>query len=545
MNETGGESWSAIGEGAMKRILNLSASSRLALNEFQRNGLRVLCLALLFIGLAPCNAHPDSQIGLNKVELLQQYLGTASGGDGSLAFRKVTRAMAEKSLDDARDVGASFVRVAVAGTAPVRSGQRGDLDLWKQNPEAYWKIMDQMMDALQARGIKIVPVFVWNLGQFPSMNEEQVDALLTNPNSRSWKLLESYISEFAMRYRNYAGILFYELGNEFNLPADLDVNKRCETAKFLMCGAKANFSSADVIAFTKRLADLIRSIDGSRKLSSGFAVPRPSAEHLRQRPELAGKADWTLDTVADLERNLADMNRYVDIISVHLYPNKEDLRFGAGSGEEYRLIQVIKQGADRIGKPLFVGEFGDVDARNAGPGGFSDQMLNQVISLKIPYAAMWAWQLYIKNTYTSYDTVHTMPSLEPGRTDYLIGRFRQTAARLGSGVQSHVTPDKVPPHVVLTWPLECAKVSGMQTLYAVASDGGDAVEHVDFLVNGEVVETKVEPPYQVSWNAKDQKPGEYMLAARAHDRAGNQAEYSAVVLVNTAKASGSTCIPAN
>ena len=85
-------------------------------------------------------------------------------------------------------------------------------------------------------------------------------------------------------------------------------------------------------------------------------MPRPSAEHLRQRPELAGKADWTLDTVADLERNLADMNRYVDIISVHLYPNKECLRFDAGPGEEYRLIQVIKQVANSMfGKPLFVG----------------------------------------------------------------------------------------------------------------------------------------------------------------------------------------------
>ena len=163
-------------------------------------------------------------------------------------FRKVnTSSVAEKSLDERARCRCQLCSVAVAGTAPVRSGQRGDLDLWKQNPEAYWKVMDQMMDALQARGIKIVPVFVWNLGQFPSMNDEgQVDALLTNPNSRSWKLLGSYISEFAMRYRNYAGILFYELGNEFNLPADLDVNRRCETAKFLMCGAKANFSSGRI-----------------------------------------------------------------------------------------------------------------------------------------------------------------------------------------------------------------------------------------------------------------------------------------------------------
>ncbi len=504
--------------------------------------LTFLCICLVF-----SEVRASSQLGLNKFELLKQYLGTASGGDGSYEFKKVTKAMAEKALNDAHDVGASFVRVAISGTTPAQFGHGGDLDLWQRNPEDHWKIVDEMMSALHVRGIHIVPVFMWHLGQFPAMATEQVDALLTDPNSRSWELLKKYISQFIVRYRNNTGILFYELGNELNLLADLDLDRRCKTAKIKMmvCGTRAHFTSADLIAFSKRMSELIRSLDSTRKISSGFAIPRPSAEHLRQRPELGSKADWTRDTMADLERNLADMHQYVDIISVHLYPGKEGQRFGIGPGEEYQLLKILKQASDRIGKPLFVGEFGDPDARNAKPEGFSDKILDEIVNLKIPYAAMWAWQLYIKNTYTSYDTSHTLFSLEPGNTDYLIGQFRETAAKLRSDFRKSVIPDKIPPRVVLTLPLECAKISDAQTLYAVASDEGKAAEKVEFLVNGVLLHRKAKPPYQTSWNVKGEKPGEYMITARAFDRAGNQAEYSASVLVNTAKAGGGVCATAN
>ena len=73
-----------------------------------------------------------------------------------------------------------------------------------------------------------------------------------------------------------------------------------------------------------------------------------------------------------------------------------------------------------------------MDARNASPGGFSDQMLNQSNQSQDSICGdVGVGQLYIKNTYTSHDTVTIrLPSLEaPGNTDYLIGRFRQTAGK--------------------------------------------------------------------------------------------------------------------
>ncbi|MDV6344906.1 Ig-like domain-containing protein [Nitrosomonas sp. Is37] len=124
-------------------------------------------------------------------------------------------------------------------------------------------------------------------------------------------------------------------------------------------------------------------------------------------------------------------------------------------------------------------------------------------------------------------------------------RILKNDIALSSLLQQDALLDKTPLLVVLTWPLECAKISGTQTLNAVASDEGEAVEKVEFLVNGKLLQRKAKPPYQISWNVKDKKPGEYTITARAYDRAGNQVEYSTVVLVNTRKASEVVCATAN
>jgi hypothetical protein len=42
---------------------------------------------------------------------------------------------------------------------------------------------------------------------------------------------------------------------------------------------------------------------------------------------------------------------------------------------------VIDQAARRIGKPLFVGEFGDPGAPDAGPGSFTERMLDRIVGL--------------------------------------------------------------------------------------------------------------------------------------------------------------------
>ena len=350
-------------------------------------------------------APPQQAIGFNKFELAKQYLGNASGGDGSGRYRNVTVRMARKALADARDAGVRFLRVSATGFAPAAPGQPGDLDLWVKDPAAHWAQMDMMFDDLDAAGLELVPSFVWNITQFPAMNGETVRHLVTDPKSSAYQMTERYVREFIQRYKGRKTILFYELTNELNLGADLDTVGRCtrESAPANMaplCKPKGNYTTDEMIGFTKRLAAVVRQADGSRQISSGFSVPRAAAEHLRARPEwVTGTADFSPDSVEQYQRNLADIHSSVDIISVHLYPGQGNARFGDTNPKGTALLEQTQKAAVKAGKPLFVGEFGDSERLDARPDSYTVRMIDRIAELKVPYSAVWAWEFYQRTPY--------------------------------------------------------------------------------------------------------------------------------------------------
>jgi hypothetical protein len=492
-------------------------------------------LAGLLLGLSTFSvsnaAPPVPIVGLNKFDLFKQYLGTASGGDGSAAYRRVTRAMAKKAIADAHDIGVPFFRISATGYAPSSRGAAGDLDLWQRDPSAYWALFDQMMDDLHAHGIRAVLTLVWNPAQFPVMAKETVPTMLRDPKSKSYSLLSQYVTELVSRYRSHPATMFYELTNELNLGADLDLVNRCRKERKIpqLCDAIGNYSTDDLIAFTNRLSGLIHTLDHVHPISSGFSVPRPNADGLRKKPEWQTGKLASADTLEQLRQYMSAVSQAADIISVHLYENKSNRRFGLDNSVD--LLPILKQIADQIGKPLFVGEFGDPDAPSAKEGSFSDRMLKKIAEMQIPYSAVWVWEFYQKNTRTTRDNKNNTFSLEPGYTDYLIGRIRQANLGQGHVVAQINEPDTQPPRVVLTWPLECTTLNKPTDLYAVASDDSGPVEKVEFLLDGVVMAVDPSPPYQASLSPMKGKAGLHRLTARAYDSAGNTSEYSSMVVV--------------
>jgi len=501
----------------------------------------VSCVAIVFLlvfsaailgGNCQAAGQPSQSIGLNKFDLVKQYTGLASGGDGSARYRRVTQAMGKKAIADARDAGVTYLRVSATGFAPSAYSRPGDLDLWVKNPSAYWAQVDELMNDLDAYDMRAVFTFIWNPVQFPAMTGETVHDLMTNPKSHSALLAERYIREFVERYKGRKTTLFYELTNELNLAADLDTVSRCRSElPPPQCEPKGNFTTAEMIAFTQRLADQIRNLDPTRPISSGFSAPRPAAEHLRARPEwITGQADFTPDTSAQLEKNLADIHAGIDLISVHLYPNYGDRRFGAPVQPVTALLDVLKLAADKIGKPLFVGEFGDAKRLDGDVDSFTVQMLDRIVEHKIPFSAVWVWEFYQTAPYATRDNRNTLYSLEPGVTDALIDRIRQANGRLGNSVPPVIHPDKTPPRVVLTWPLDCTKVSADQFLHAVASDNSGSVHRIEFWLGGAQVAADYLPPYQFNLAVAGIEEGDHELIARAFDHAGNQAEYRSRII---------------
>jgi hypothetical protein len=303
-----------------------------------------------------------------------------------------------------------------------------------------------------------------------------------------------------------------------------------------LCESVGSFSTDDLIAFTGRFAKLIRSLDDKRKISSGFTIPRPQAEHLRARPQWsAGGPDWTFDTREQFMKNIVDLHREVDIVSVHLYGGDRNKRFG--SDDVLDLLAQAKRAADAAGKPLFVGEFGDRARGAAGADNHTSRMARKVIELKIPYAAVWVWEYYQRNTYTTHDTTPSEHSLEPGQTDFLIQEIRRANAAAVPGTQPR--PTARPPRVVLTWPLECTAVRSGDPVHAVASDEGGPVERVEFWLDDKLVATDTTGPFEARLAVDGVATGEHVLTARAFDRAGNRADFASRVGVGAPLRAGS------
>jgi len=448
-------------------------------------------------------------VGLNKFDLFLQYLGKS----GDTANQKITKAMARKAIVDAKNIGISYMRFAATGYAPASINASGDLDLWVSNPAEYWKRFDTMMYDLNANGIKIVPVFVWNWTQFQCMTGETPTEMIKNQQSKSYLLLTKYIADFISHYKNHPMLYFYELTCELNLYADLT----------------GNFSTDQMIGFTKSLAAYIKSLDPDHPISSGFAAPRPAAQHLRLKPQWSsGGADWTQDSYKDFLKYLGDVHEGLDIVSVHFYNDGDQERFGETGKTNANFLKYCKQATDSLGKLLYVGEYGDVSPYiNQDTNAlFSQNVLNKIVELKIPFSSPWIWEFYQFDTYTPSSSYN----IEPEYTDFIIGKIKNANMKLGNTVPTPQLPDITPPQVILTWPFEGAVLDTLQLINAVASDNNGTISKVELMVDNNVVAAVTRPPYQFKYNTTNLTVGTHEIAATAYDAAGNSARYVARVV---------------
>ena len=507
------------------------------LNRFTRTISLLFFLTLLIFSTASV---PNGQIasggiqpsvGLNKFDLFMQYLGRNFGGLTGPAFQKVSRAMAIKAIIDARNIGVTYFRVSATGFAPAEYGEAGDLDLWQTNPQTYWATFDTMMTDLGAAGIRIVPVFVWNVLQFPAMtSDETITDLIADSTSDSYRLLEAYVREFVERYRDHPALYFYELSNELSDHADIDLKEL-----WAGTGPAGNFSTDQLINFTERLAGLIRTLDPNHLISSGFNLPRRSATHLRKQPDWSPGGDWTNDSQKEFKDYLLEINEPVDIVSIHFYNGIEDtlfpdqrsnLRLGLTGALNVDLLDMVKSATDSAGKLLFVGEFGDEDPfiSQDQRALFSQNILNKVVELNIPFSAPWIWEFYQFAPY-----LFTVHNIEPGYTDLFIEKIKEANERLGNPVPVPPFPDTTPPQVVLVWPLSGAVVDSTVLVAAVASDDA-GIDRVEFLVDQHLEFTSSAPPYGFLFDPAKLAAGNHLIAAVATDGSGNRTADTSMVL---------------
>jgi hypothetical protein len=371
--------------------------------------------------------------------------------------------------------------------------------------------------------MQIVPTLLWHYVQFAALTGETTTDFMHNPGSASRVLAARYIQDFVTRYRTRKTILFYELTNEFNLHAGMDMHRRCLDKKDdpAKCVSVGNYTHDDLNSFAHDMVQLLHRLDPSHQVSSGYAMPPPSASHMAKSPEWTKRGGFRRDSREEFADNLATIHRDYDIVSIHVYPHENAVRFGRGPGSQADMIADAATVAHGMHKKLFLGEFGD-------PSGASPFIRNVKALLEadtVDYAAIWVWEFYQTSTFESFNTTAAAFSIEPGFRDDVIALLRRPPA----------TPDASPgPRVVLTWPLPCSHVSQPVQIAALASDGDHPVSDVEFQVDGTSIGTVTTPPYRVAWDPAGKAAHTAHLKAIAHAQSKATATDNFDVLLNGA-----------
>ncbi len=396
-------------------------------------------------------------IGVNMPALLFMYLGI--GPEGA--------AEARAQMDRARAAGFTHARFIASGYWPVDMTRSNG---WRTNPALYWQAVDQLMGDARARQLRLVPSLLWNAWLFPDLNNQPLSAMFT-PGSTTRTMADQYVREFVQRYANEPAVAVWEIGNEWNLLADLDFStctvcagspanscaalapslgtpcRRVVGDNIFSCNSCRNVSSPvqDLGQWAQAVAQLVKQNDPlQRPVSTGHAYPRSSAAHLARSPCPA--CNWTADTEAEFALTLAQLHpSSIDFISVHSYPGDESKRFGDTDSTGFALLQRTQTAATSLGKKLYVGEYGEpragsitcngVEAFNGDPLSTSTRMMALgLVQYDVALSALWAFDFH--QFCAATPTCYGVEANEP------LATFLSTAER--AALQCRGQPDATP-----------------------------------------------------------------------------------------------------
>ncbi len=298
---------------------------------------------------------------------------------------------------------------------------------------------DRTLSAASDHGISLIPSLLFNDRALPhyirkyrkNPNEHIVNFL--TPKSLSNRLAVEYVTAIVSRYRDDPRVLFWEIGNEYNLEADL-------SAQWKLRPANEIATSDQIRSFLIQIVDLIHHLDPNHTVTSGNSDMRSYAWHIRQamlkHKHDANPFDYPMDWSKDTFNEYAQMMRFfnpspIQIVSVHQYPPPGGDVFNwikPENAEEDQALSYTRKVTDSMHRPLFIGEFGATVYQNGAEieSPFVENVLKRMRNGAAPIAAIWAWEF----DGGSPDQNPTNLSLK--RTPRLAALIRETNQDLGS-----------------------------------------------------------------------------------------------------------------
>ncbi len=287
--------------------------------------------------------------------------------------------------------GIPFVRFMAGGFWPT------NMTLYLRDKEAYFALMDGVVAAAEDARVGLIPSVCWYDATVSDLMGEPRSAW-GDPNSATIAFMRRYTEELVLRYRNSPALWAWELGNEYNLSADLPNAATHRPVVVPHLGTPDSRSEADdmthdmwIVAY-EQFGEVIRAFDGTHPITTGNSAPRPSQYH--QRIELS----WTQDSRGEYQQNLIDVTPDpLNLVSIHYYPGSAGPRFNEGVPSFADMLGLSAEAAHGARRAFLLGEFGYSDEDLGGDAQAIEQHFRadvaDIVNSETDLAAVWVFDL--------------------------------------------------------------------------------------------------------------------------------------------------------
>lgn len=314
---------------------------------------------------------PFQAVGVNYFSLFSRVLANADDKSSLTNIALLAR----------EDI--SFARFMCGGFWP------REQQLYITNRALFFERLDIVVRCAESNRFGLIPSLFWHIPTVPDLAGEPMQAL-GDPKSRSIAYVRRFTRDVVSRYHQSPAIWAWEFGNEFNLGVDLPnaAEHRPPTPRNLGTPAartaRDEFRAADMMTAYNAFGEAVRELDRTRPILSGNAIPRPHAWH--NSHERNWKSDSSQQFADILARDNPDP---LDTITIHLYPAPS---FPGGRTNLTDIIQLSSVVSKKLGKPLFIGEFGVNRERSpAEQRQFIQDMLRAMRENDVGLAALWVF----------------------------------------------------------------------------------------------------------------------------------------------------------